>query len=138
MRGCATSVAVFCAVSLFGGAASAVKIAPLPSKELLKKSAIVLIGKVTTAKDNTGPGGEAAKGQMYVSVSVGAILKGRTSATAFSLALDYGATRKSFDPKLRPGQVCVFFLSAIEEGEARLAHWGSVAPFEGGDYLYRP
>ena len=103
-----------------------------------EKAAIILVGQVDTAKDGVGSDGQAAPGKMVVSVSVGAVLKGKTSATAFTLELDYGSSRKSFDPKLKQGQVCVFFLRSIEEGTGTLAHWGSVAPFPGGDYLYRP
>ena len=130
-------IALIIAALLLSAPAAAVKIAPLSSKELAERSAIILVGRIDAAKDNTGAGGEAARGKMYVSVSVGAVLKGKTSATAFTLALDYGSGVKSFDPKLAPGQTCVFFLRSIQEGEAVLAHWGSVAPFT-ADYLYKP
>ena len=110
--------------------------ASLPSDKLVKRSALILIGEVTSVKDNTGSGGDAKKGAMYISVEVGAVLKGKTKTSSFTLELDYGSSRQSVDPKVKKGEVCVFFLKELKEGEAILAHPGSLAPFRSKG-LYR-
>ena len=128
--------AVFCTLFFIVSPAFALKIAPLSTKKLVERSNLIVMGKVISVQDKTNEKGQK-EGIMHIRVKLGSMIKGEISIKEFTLMLDYGSSRKSFDPKLKLGDLCVFFLHSITEGRGKLAHWGSIAKIQ-DDYLYTP
>ncbi|MBM4047364.1 MAG: hypothetical protein FJ279_19840 [Planctomycetes bacterium] len=95
------------------------KIQCLPLAKVDALSRLVVVGYVSQilARDRESD---------LVSVRLVFSLRGQTEAKEFQLRLRNKGVM-DFDPELRVGNQCVFFLEGIQDGQAKLAYWGSIA-----------
>lgn len=110
-----------CGAPVFLSTVSASQIQRLDVATLETLATHIVIGEVIAVTSNQ-------LGQDDVSVSIHSILKGRTATKQFSIQLQTTGV-KDFDPKLKRGDIAVFFLKSLGGGRAEKAYHGSIAQF---------
>lgn len=123
------SALAFTVVLFHAYAAMGSQIASKSLARVSNESAIVVVG-VVEQLDRVSS--STTDGDRFVAhVRIVSYLRGPSTTTTFELPLHVGGIR-GFDTELSKGDQAVFFLRAIEAGEAKLHTWGSVARLPSG------
>ncbi len=122
-------VAVICAAYIFNGVllpASSMPPLKIESLELISNVIVLGIVKKLHVVDNSYDRGY----QLHeATVEVVSTLKGENESKSFILPLHLGGM-KGFDRALESGDIGIFFLSYIKDGQGKLSNPQAIATFE--------
>ena len=107
---------------------SATSIVPLDLSALAGKAEVIVVGHVEGVKRLDDSRDE-------ITVRIADVLKGKAAGKTVIFPITCRGGLKDFDPVLTAGDKGIFFLRAVEDGNSRLAYFGSVAIFaKGGNF----
>lgn len=112
------------------------QIAQLDLNELLDRTDVILLGKVLKVEEKQ-LGSSTPPPFDQITVEVASVLKGKVERHSLNLIIQPRGL-KGFDPALNIGDMGMFFLRDVNESNAKLTYWGSVAIFQRQNFKLSP